>query len=156
MLEHWDFHTRRIGEDLDEAIARHAPELPATQRRTVVRELKVIWATLTNSPVYEELRSARILGREMPFVLPWDGRIMEGVIDLVYERQGRLYVADYKTDRVTDDDIAGVMHDYRHQARVYTEAVRRGLNREVAAFKLILLRLGRAVDVPPEIGGANP
>ncbi len=156
VLEHWDFHTQRIGEDLDEAIARHAPELPAPQRETVVHELKAIWATLTNSPLYDELRSARILGREMPFVLPWDGRIMEGVIDLVYERQGRLYVADYKTDRVTDDDIAGVMHDYRHQARVYTEAVRRGLDRDVAAFRLILLRLGRAVDVPPEIGGANP
>ena len=156
VLEHWDFHTHRIGEDLEEAIDHHTPELPAAQREAVVRELKAIWATLTDSPVYEELRSARILGREMPFVLPWDGRVMEGVIDLVYERQGRLYVADYKTDRVTDDDIAGVMHDYRHQAQVYTEAVRRGLNRDVAAFKLILLRLGRSVEVPPDIGGANP
>ena len=148
VLEHWDFQTQRVEEDLDGAIARHAPELPAAQHRVVVRELKAIWATLTGSPVYQELRGARILGREIPFVLPWDGQIMEGVIDLVYERQGQLYVADYKTDQVTDGDIAGVMHDYRHQAQVYTEAVRRGLNRDVAAFRLILLRLGRGVDVP--------
>ena len=148
VLEHWDFQTQRVEEDLHEAIARHAPELPAAQHRVVVRELKAIWATLTGSPVYRELRGARILGREIPFVLPWDGQIMEGVIDLVYERQGQLYVADYKTDQVTDGDIAGVMHDYRHQAQVYTEAVRRGLNRDVAAFRLILLRLGRGVDVP--------
>ena len=148
VLEHWDFQTQRVEEDLHEAIARHAPELPAAQHRVVVRELKAIWATLTGSPVYQELRGARILGREVPFVLPWDGQIMEGVIDLVYERQGQLYVADYKTDQVTDGDIAGVMHDYRHQAQVYTEAVRRGLNRDVAAFRLILLRLGSGVDVP--------
>ena len=148
VLEHWDFQTQRVEEDLHEAIARHAPELPAAQHRVVVRELKAIWATLTGSPVYQELRGARILGREIPFVLPWDGQIMEGVIDLVYERQGQLYVADYKTDQVTDGDIAGVMHDYRHQAQVYTEAVRRGLNRDVAAFRLILLRLGSGVDVP--------
>ena len=148
VLEHWDFQTQRVEEDLHEAIARHAPELPAAQHRVVVRELKAIWATLAGSPVYQELRGARILGREIPFVLPWDGQIMEGVIDLVYERQGQLYVADYKTDQVTDGDIAGVMHDYRHQAQVYTEAVRRGLNRDVAAFRLILLRLGRGVDVP--------
>ena len=148
VLEHWDFQTQRVEEDLHEAIARHAPELPAAQHRVVVRELKAIWATLTGSPVYRELRGARILGREIPFVLPWDGQIMEGVIDLVYERQGQLYVADYKTDQVTDGDIAGVMHDYRHQAQVYTEAVRHGLNRDVAAFRLILLRLGRGVDVP--------
>ena len=148
VLEHWDFQTQRVEEDLHEAIARHAPELPAAEHRVVVRELKAIWATLAGSPVYRELRGARILGREIPFVLPWDGQIMEGVIDLVYERQGQLYVADYKTDQVTDGDIAGVMHDYRHQAQVYTEAVRRGLNRDVAAFRLILLRLGRGVDVP--------
>ena len=148
VLEHWDFQTQRVEEDLHEAIARHAPELPAAQHRVVVRELKAIWATLAGSPVYQELRGARILGREIPFVLPWDGQIMEGVIDLVYERQGQLYVADYKTDQVTDGDIAGVMHDHRHQAQVYTEAVRRGLNRDVTAFRLILLRLGRGVDVP--------
>ncbi len=152
VLEHWDFRTTRIEEDLDGAIARHAPELPAAQHR----EMKAIWATLTGSPVYEELRSARILGRELPFVLPWDGQIMEGRIDLVYERQGQVYVADYKTDQVTDEDIAEVMHDYRHQARIYTEAVRRTLNRDVAAFRLILLRLGRGVDVPVEADGGTP
>ncbi|MCY4438987.1 MAG: UvrD-helicase domain-containing protein [Deltaproteobacteria bacterium] len=148
VLEHWDFQTTRIEEDLDEAVARHASGLPAAQKPVVVRELKAIWATLAGSPVYEELQGARILGREMPFVLPWGGQVMEGRIDLVYEREGRLYVADYKTDQVTDEDLAKVMHDYRHQARVYTEAVRSGLNREVAAFRLILLRLGRGVDVP--------
>ena len=151
VLEHWDFQTRRIEEDLDEAVARHASGLPAARKQVVVRELKAIWATLAGSPVYEELRGARILGREMPFVLPWGGQVMEGRIDLVYEREGRLYVADYKTDQVTDEDLAKVMHDYRHQARVYTEAVRSGLNREVAAFRLILLRLGRGVDVPAGI-----
>ena len=157
VLEHWDFGTRRIGEDLDEAIARHTPELPPEQREVVVRELKTIWATLADSPAYDELCSARILGREIPFVMPWnDGAIMEGVIDVVYERDGQLYVGDYKTDQVADDDIAGVMHDYRHQARVYTEAVRRGLNRDVAAFKLFLLRLGRGVEVPPEMASSEP
>ena len=145
--------SRRISTEPSPGIA---PELPAAQHRTVVRELKAIWATLTDSPVYEELRDARILGREMPFVLPWDGQIMEGRIDVVYERQGRIYVADYKTDQVTDGEIPGVMHDYRHQARIYTEAVRRGLNRDVAAFRLILLRLGRGVDVPAEVAGGTP
>ena len=156
VLEHWDFQTTRIEEDLDEAVARHASGLPAAQKRLVVRELKAIWATLAGSPVYEELRGARILGRETPFVLPWGDQVMEGRIDLVYERQGRLYVADYKTDQVTDAEVAEVMHDYHHQARVYTEAVRRGLNRDVAAFRLILLRLGRGVDVPSDPDGRMP
>ena len=157
VLEFWDFETLRIEEDLDEAVARHIPELPPAQREAVLRELKAMWAALARSPVYEELKDARILGREIPFVLPWDdGAIMEGVIDVVYERDGQLYVADYKTDQVADDDIDRIKHDYRHQARIYTEAVRRTLGRDVAGFKLLLLRLGRGVEVPPEIAGTEP
>ena len=156
VLEHWDFETGRVQEDLDEAIANHGTDLPAAQQRTVVRELRDIWSNLTESAVYDELRSARILGREMHFVMPWNGQVMEGVIDVVYERDGQLYVADYKTDQVAGDNIDGLIHDYRHQARIYTEAVRRTLRRDVAAFKLLLLRLGRGVEVPPEIAGAKP
>ncbi|MDE0029149.1 MAG: UvrD-helicase domain-containing protein [Deltaproteobacteria bacterium] len=149
VLEHWDFQTERVEENLDEAVAKHAPALPAAEKQVLIRELKKIWTALARSEVYDELRSARILGREMPFVMPWNGQVMEGVIDLVYERDGRLYVADYKTDQVADDGVGRIMNDYRHQAEIYTEAVRRGLDREVEAFRLILLRLGRAVDVPP-------
>jgi hypothetical protein len=41
---------------------------------------------------------------------------------------------------------------YRHQAEIYSRAVRRSLKREVAAFKLIFLRLGEAVEVDPQPG----
>ena len=153
VLEHWDFQTSRPAEDLEGAIARHASGLPPEQRTAVVDELKAMWAALIGSPLYEELRTARILGREIPFVLPWEGEtIMEGVIDVVYERGDWLYVADYKTDRVDDGDTAQVMEEYGQQARIYTEAVRRSLDREVAAFRLLLLRLGRGVTVPVGAG----
>jgi hypothetical protein len=36
---------------------------------------------------------------------------------------------------------------YRQQAEIYSEAARRSLKREVAAFKLIFLRLGETVEV---------
>lgn len=157
ILEHWDFQTPRPTEDLEEAIARHASGLPQQQRTVVVEELKAMWAALIASPLYEELRTAHILGREMPFVLPWEGgKIMEGVIDVVYERGDRLYVADYKTDRVVDDaDTRRVMEEYGQQARIYTEAVRRSLDREVAGFRLLLLRLGRGVTVPVGARGGD-
>ena len=156
MLEYWDFQTSRPAEDLEGAIARHVSGLPPEQQTAVVDELKAMWAVLIGSPLYEELRTARILGREIPFVLPWEGEtIMEGVIDVVYERGGRLYVADYKTDRVDDGDTARVMEEYGQQARIYTEAVRRSLDRDVAAFRLLLLRLGRGVTVPVGAGGGD-
>jgi ATP-dependent exoDNAse (exonuclease V) beta subunit len=93
------------------------------------------------------LSKAQILGREVPLLMPWKDQIMEGVIDLIYERKGLLYLADYKTDRIEAKDLRLRTAQYRQQAEIYSEAARRSLRREVAAFKLIFLRLGETVEV---------
>lgn len=79
--------------------------------------------------------------------MPWDGQVMEGVIDLIYERDGLLYIADYKTDRVVREELSQLKDRYRHQAEVYSQAVRQSLARPVAAFKLVFLRLDEAIEV---------
>jgi ATP-dependent helicase/nuclease subunit A len=57
------------------------------------------------SKIYSELATSQILGREVPLLMPWDGQIMEGVIDLIYEHDGLLYLADYKTDRIAREEL---------------------------------------------------
>jgi ATP-dependent exoDNAse (exonuclease V) beta subunit len=76
---------------------------------------------------------------------------MEGVIDLIYEHDGLLYLADYKTDRIAREELIQGAGRYRQQAQIYSRAMRESLQREVAAFKVIFLRLGCAVRVPPHI-----
>jgi ATP-dependent exoDNAse (exonuclease V) beta subunit len=72
---------------------------------------------------------------------------MEGIIDVVYERRGRLYLADYKTDRTDRAEVAEAAERYRQQAEIYTRAATQALKRKVTAFKLIFLRLGAAVEI---------
>ena len=86
--------------------------------------------------------------------MPWVSEVstlpsglMEGRIDLVYRKDGRLWVADYKTDRVTEAEIPGRAETYREQARHYMQAVRLGFGEEPAGFRLIFVRLGMAVPV---------
>ena len=43
--------------------------------------------------------------------------------------------------------LSRVVKNYHHQARIYTEAVRRSLQRDVTGFKLIFLRLGEAIQI---------
>ena len=74
---------------------------------------------------------------------------MEGVIDLIYEKDGLLYLADYKTERIEKKDLLQAAENYRHQVQIYSEASRLSLKREVAGFKLIFLRLGEALQVRP-------
>jgi ATP-dependent helicase/nuclease subunit A len=128
-------------------LAKWLPRDARQQTGLIGAELESIFERFANSDIYNELAGAKILARELPLLMAWDGRIMEGVIDLVYERSGLLYLADYKTDNVTREEIQGAAERYRRQAEIYSQAARRCFNRKVAAFKLIFLRLGESVEV---------
>ena len=148
-LERWDFSSP--GEEFDGSLVRFLERFPDAQlnaeRAAILADLQETFRPFFSSRVYAELCCARVLAREMPFLMPLDGRIMEGVIDLIYEKDGQLYLADYKTDRIKRDDLLRKAQQYHHQARIYSQAARECLGREVATFKLIFLCLGEAVDV---------
>jgi ATP-dependent exoDNAse (exonuclease V) beta subunit len=79
--------------------------------------------------------------------MPWNEQVMEGVIDLIYEKNGLLYLADYKTDKVARHKLSQSADAYRAQAEIYSKAVEQSLGRKPAAFKIIFLRLGQSVDI---------
>jgi ATP-dependent helicase/nuclease subunit A len=150
-LEDWNF-----GDDPAQFRATLAPFLDRWvetkqqgSRDQLRRELEEILDPFFSSNAYRELSSSRILGREVPLLIPWNNQIMEGVIDLLYEKNGSLYIADYKTDRIEKTDLTQAAGNYRYQARIYTEAARQSLQRKVSGFKLIFLRLGESLEAPP-------
>ncbi len=147
-LQEWDFREdpKNFREKLTPFLEKRLAPGSSADRRRIQEELETIFELFFSSESYEEISSSLILGREVPFLIPWDGNIMEGVIDLLYEKEGRLYLADYKTDRVGRSEIPEAVDGYRHQIQIYSEAVRRSLRREVAGFKLVFLRLGEAVE----------
>jgi len=71
---------------------------------------------------------------------------MEGMIDVVYRLDGQVWIADYKTDRVRDEDIPDRLAQYGLQARIYTEAVSQCLGVDRVGFKFIFLRQGIAAQ----------
>ena len=99
-LENWDFGgdknllRHQLGAFLSASLSAEYSQ----DAGSIGEELQTIFERFINSHIYTELRRARILGREVPLLMPWNGQIMEGVIDLIYERNGLLYLADYKTD----------------------------------------------------------
>jgi ATP-dependent helicase/nuclease subunit A len=149
-LQQWDYAADPAAwsSALESYLARAAAE----EADGVLKDVSTILAPFFASPVYRELVTATILGREVPLIMPWEDAIMEGVIDLVYERDGRLYVADYKSDSVDCSEAAAAAERYRRQAEVYTRAVRESLGRDVAAFRCVFLRLGMAIDLPSAAG----
>ena len=72
---------------------------------------------------------------------------MEGVIDLIYRLDDRIWIADYKTDNVAAEDVQTRADRYRFQAESYSRAVASALGLPSLPFQFIFLRQGVIVDV---------
>jgi ATP-dependent helicase/nuclease subunit A len=150
ILETWQFS--RPPQELLDAIAPAIETGIAADDLHLVpavsNSLREIFRAFGASQAYQRLRSATILGREVPFIMPWGKRqVMEGVIDLVYRLDGELWIADYKTDQKTEQDASARGGSYTQQADIYRKAVMRCLGLPRCSFHLLFLRTGTIVEV---------
>ncbi len=153
VLEQWDFAddpTKLI--DLAEIACASLATNNAHEYNEITLDTKDMLEAFIRSDIFQILREATIVGREVPFVIPWSTSesrhaVMEGVIDLVYRFNGDVWIADYKTDRITADEMDGRAAEYELQAQIYTEAVFKCLGLRPKGFQFIFLRTGTVVPV---------
>ncbi len=148
ILQHWNFadDPARFPHRIREAAARMLAPDQAHLAATVVASLEGLLHLFGQSELYTMLRRAVILGREVPFLMPWDnGRVMEGVMDIIYRLDDRLWVADYKTDAVTPEAAPAQAERYRVQSDIYKTAATRCLREEPVRFQCLFLRCATAV-----------
>jgi len=149
LLERWDFSHDPSELFVQVVLAVQATLGPDDQSRAgaVVESVHDLLATFSRSEAYARLRSSKILGREVPFIMPWeDRRVMEGVIDLIYRLNGELWIADYKTDAISADEAVLRAERYRMQSHVYKAAVKQSLRIE-PRFHCLFLRCAMTVEL---------
>jgi ATP-dependent helicase/nuclease subunit A len=149
VLERWNFLSPPSG--LVEQIGPVLQEMLQSEEQSLVPiitdSLRELFTAFGGSKLYGRLQSSQILGREVPFIMPWgDGQVMEGVIDLLYRFDGELWIADYKTDLVSADQAVDRAEQYRPQGGVYTSAVEQALGIK-PRFHCLFLRCGAAVEL---------
>jgi ATP-dependent helicase/nuclease subunit A len=177
VLQHWDFALppERLRERIASVCRTDIPPERDEDRAAIEADLRALLDAFAGSEPYRMLRRAEIIGREVPFAMSWEGEgqeargkrpktkdtplasgplpractpcVMEGVIDVLYRLDGHIHLADYKTDRVQDSDVASRAAFYEGQARMYREAVARCLGVDQVGVQVIFLRNGRAVSV---------
>ena len=127
-------------------MARASAALRDGERRgdwdAIEREALEILAGFHGTAAYRWLAGCEVLGRELPVLLPADGRIMRGVLDLLVRDGQALTIVDYKTDRVAKNDLAAKADEYRLQGEAYRDAVRTAGGRKDVRFRLVFLRTG--------------
>lgn len=150
LLERWDFSQDLSGLCAQVVLAVQAALGPDDQPHSgaVAESVTDLLATFGRSEAYGRLRSSQIIGREVPFIMPWGNKqVMEGVIDLIYRLDGELWVADYKTDAISADQAAARAEQYRTQSEVYKVAVQESLGVESIRFHCLFLRCATAVEL---------
>ena len=164
LLEQWDFqlNSESFRDPLRE-FCRQAlrGDLDDDEKNAIILDIESLMETFLPSPSYRQLQQATMIGREVPFVIPWSKEegngsgshpcVMEGVMDVVYEVAGHVWVGDYKTDTVTTSNMVQYAEMYRQQAQVYAIAASRSLGLEVKGCQLFFLRIGDSVSIMRDI-----
>jgi ATP-dependent helicase/nuclease subunit A len=98
-------------------------------------------------PVMKRARAAGRAWRELPLWLPEDGKLIEGIVDLVFEEGGRLVVVDYKTDHVAEADALAQAAHHAPQLQLYGRGLTQATGLPVAERLVLFTALGRVVPV---------
>jgi len=160
VLEWWDFGTPRkkipalLSRQLDRAAMVLEISNAEPQGEAILHEAKDILGGFMESEVYGHLAAAKILGREVPFLFPPDPEttektgalVMRGVMDLIYELDNRVVIADYKTNKFAGRNEAEILEHYRPQGEVYRDALAKAIGGS-PEFEIISLRRGKSFRV---------
>ncbi len=143
LLEQWDFRTP--SHELLDRIESMTQQVLTTEQAelmpAIAESLRDVLENFAGSELYRQLASATMLGREVPFAMPWDeGQIVHGVMDVIYRLDGRIWIGDYKTDLVTEKDVPERADRYRDQMALYKAAAQNSLGVSAISAQLLFLR----------------
>lgn len=144
ILEAIDFENFSL-KDVKNLIKDRENIIPENIRKTVKENAYKILKNFKNSEIHKELKKANILFRELPFTLydEENDRYIEGRIDIVYEKDGKIIVMDYKTNRYeTEEEKKQIIKAYQIQKLEYSKAVKKLFVDKEVEFKLGLLWKG--------------
>ncbi len=150
ILQQWDFQRdpSELASGIPAALAALPDSVPEAEAGPLGESLRQLLGTFGASDVYRRLRASQIVGREVPVLMPCgDGQVLRGTIDLLYRAEGRLWVADYKTDEVEPAQLQERATRYRPQVDLYRAAVAQAFGVADVGMELIFLRAGRAVPM---------
>jgi ATP-dependent helicase/nuclease subunit A len=146
-------------EQLGDLLASYAWEqgiVDVSERQKAVQEALDLLDQYRGSELYRDIRAAKHLYRELPFIYDSGTRIIHGVIDTLFQKpDGKWVVVDYKTSTLRSGDAADAAWHVRRfhmQVGVYAAAVAEQLKVDAGQLDVYIhyVRYGLTVQVYPD------
>lgn len=83
------------------------------------------------SKVFEEVKQSQTVRTEAPFVMKYEGMLVQGKVDLFYDIDGRLTVVDYKSSKYG-------LEKYKEQLDLYETALTKAYNKKTKKIIYII------------------
>ncbi len=153
VLQHLDFEQTRDEAGVREEILRLSQSQLLSQEEASLVEVEAIAWFLT-TPIAEKIRRiGQAFRREFHFIctepLDWfdatqevqsgDTVLVRGIVDGVLPEDQTVEIIDYKTDRVSSDDVATRALNYRPQMMLYARAIEQLWKKPVSQCSLVFL-----------------
>lgn len=161
VLERWNFRDdpAKLEQHAKAVCQNGIPIEWQTEAQDITQDLRNVFTRFGNSAIYAMLQQAEILGQEVPFSVPWkegcssdlmlsrSQHVMDGIIDLIYRLNGQIWVADYKMDRVEEENLEKSALRYRQQVQIYGKSISLALGVPSVQCQVIFLRNARVLEV---------
>lgn len=131
-LQAWRFPNNTP--NLETILERYAIEnglSDAAEIKDGVQRARALLTKFAHSDLFTEMSHAPIRQHEVPFVVQWQGRMLHGTLDALYQNQdGHWRVVDFKTDRIPKDESAHAftVKNYAVQVALYLESIQMQFN----------------------------
>lgn len=111
-----------IQEFITKEVERMVPALLSEEQRELINPDKLL--RFFESPVARRMAEADKRGdlfREKPFVMDYEGALLQGIIDVFWLEEDKIILLDYKTDRVSTEKE--LVDRYNKQLELYADAL---------------------------------
>jgi ATP-dependent helicase/nuclease subunit A len=125
-----------------DAIEKHVVEAALYWALKDTGKLMEITKNALQHSLLSRARGATAFYREVPFVYNLGGKIIEGIVDLIYVEDGALVIVDYKTDDIDERFLEKRWQRYRRQGEIYALAMTEITGMKVKEISFYFVRPG--------------
>jgi ATP-dependent helicase/nuclease subunit A len=156
---------RRIGRAVHAALVATSGEPGGAHRAAVTMsraygvpddsaEVELLVRAVLSCSAYRYAIASPRHWHEVPVGVDADGVLLEGRIDLVWERpDGTLGIIDVKTDRIAPEEALSRSHKYRPQIGAYALALEQATHQRVSCVQVVFAALGGlAIELEDVVG----